>query len=109
MIVQSGIGLRHRTLPSSALAGLFFFLTPVPGAPALVFTHIFRLILSMRTGNQLGGCPGMMIQTAAKWAQAEFGEAKLGDARRTARVVKCATALAETPGGTLPEPLAEWS
>ncbi len=47
----------------------------------------------------------MAIQTAAEWARAEFGEAKLGDGRRTARAVKCARALAETPGGTLPEPL----
>ncbi len=51
----------------------------------------------------------MLMQTAAKWAQTEFDGVDLGDARRTARVVKCATALAQTPGGTLPEPLSTWS
>ena len=50
----------------------------------------------------------MIVQSAAKWAQTEFGEAELGDARRTARAVKVATSLAESPGGTLPDPISNW-
>ena len=56
----------------------------------------------------------MIIQSAAKWARAELGDAELGDsqlgdARRTARVVKVATALAQSPGGTLPDPISKWA
>jgi hypothetical protein len=51
----------------------------------------------------------MLIQSAANWAKAEFGEVELGDVRRTARAVKVAQALAQAPGGTLPDPLSNWS
>ena len=51
----------------------------------------------------------MIIQSAANWAQTEWGGAELGDARRTARVVKMATALAQSPGGTLPDPISNWA
>jgi hypothetical protein len=50
----------------------------------------------------------MIIQSAMKWAQAEFGGVELGDMRRTARVCKMATALAQSPGGTLPDPISKW-
>jgi len=49
------------------------------------------------------------IETAGKWASAEFGGVELGDARRTARVVQMAEALAQTPGGALPGPLPSWA
>lgn len=51
----------------------------------------------------------MKIEKEAVWAQTEFGEAVLGDARRTARLVKCAEALAQAPSGSLPEPLPGWA
>lgn len=43
------------------------------------------------------------LMTAAQWAQSEFAMAQLGDQRRTNRLVKIATSLAENPGGTLPQ------
>lgn len=39
------------------------------------------------------------------WAQAEFGGAELGDARRTARLVQMARQLAERPEASLPQAL----
>ncbi len=39
----------------------------------------------------------------ARWAATEFGEAELGDARRTARLVELASGLAERPTASLPE------
>ncbi|HYN81745.1 MAG TPA: IS4 family transposase [Gemmatimonadaceae bacterium] len=39
------------------------------------------------------------------WAQAEFGAAELGDARRTARLVQLARQLAERPEASLPQAL----
>lgn len=45
----------------------------------------------------------------AEWAQTEFGFAQLGDPRRTARLVKIAQKLAASPGGTLPQALADWA
>lgn len=46
--------------------------------------------------------------TPAQWAQSEFALAELGDRRRTQRLVKIATALAHSPGGTLPQAFPEW-
>lgn len=45
--------------------------------------------------------PGMRDATAAAWALEEFGLARLGDARRTKRLVAMAAGLAEHPGGTV--------
>jgi hypothetical protein len=42
-----------------------------------------------------------MIKEAKAWAIEEFGDARLGDARRTARLVKMASALARRPGGRI--------
>ena len=44
-----------------------------------------------------------------RWAQNEFGFAKLGDARRNKRLVKIATNLASKPGGTLPQAFSHWA
>lgn len=55
--------------------------------------------------------PRMTISTLlppAQWAQLEFGPAELGDRRRTQRLVKMASALAHSPGGTLPQAFPEW-
>lgn len=40
---------------------------------------------------------------ARAWAREEFGHAELGDPRRTARLVRMATSLAESPGGKIVE------
>lgn len=42
------------------------------------------------------------LQPAA-WAEENFGSAKLGDKRRTRRLVKSATRAAQLPGGSLPQ------
>jgi hypothetical protein len=44
-----------------------------------------------------------------QWAQLQFSSAQLGDRRRTQRLVKIATHLAQSPGGTLPQAFPEWS
>lgn len=52
-----------------------------------------------------------MINTVlapAPWAQMEFALVELGDPRRTQRLVKLATRLAGSPGGTLPQALPPW-
>jgi hypothetical protein len=46
--------------------------------------------------------------TPAQWAQMEFALAQLGDQRRTQRLVKIATRLAQSPGGTLPQAMPHW-
>jgi hypothetical protein len=48
------------------------------------------------------------LLTPAQWAEAEFGSAPLGDRRRTERLVKMGTSLAQTPTGTLPQAFPEW-
>lgn len=44
----------------------------------------------------------------AQWAQMEFALVGLGDRRRTQRLVKIATRLAHSPGGTLPQAMPNW-
>ena len=39
----------------------------------------------------------------APWAEEEFGDAVLGDVRRTARLVQLATALGAQPHASLPQ------
>lgn len=48
-----------------------------------------------------------MVQAGSEqgWANAEFGAAELGDARRTARLVELARQLAERPEASLPQAL----
>ncbi len=45
----------------------------------------------------------------AQWAQMEFALVRLGDQRRTERLVKIATRLAHSPGGTLPQAMPHWN
>jgi len=45
----------------------------------------------------------------AQWAQQEFGIAQLGDQRRNERLIKVATNLAASPGGTLPQAFPDWA
>lgn len=49
------------------------------------------------------------VLAPAQWAQQEFALVQLGDQRRTERLVKIATRLAQSPGGTLPQALPQWS
>jgi hypothetical protein len=48
------------------------------------------------------------LMTPAQWAQSEFARAELGDRRRTQRLVKIASGLAQSPGGTLPQAFPAW-
>lgn len=45
----------------------------------------------------------------ASFGEVHFGEAQLGDARRTRRLVKTADLIMHHPGGTLPQKLNHWS
>jgi hypothetical protein len=60
----------------------------------------------------LGSSPAQVMTTTvlapAQWAQMEFALVQLGDRRRTQRLVKIATRLAHSPGGTLPQALPHW-
>jgi hypothetical protein len=49
------------------------------------------------------------LVSPAQWAETEFGSARLGDRRRTERLVKIATGLAHSPGGTLPQAFTDWN
>jgi hypothetical protein len=49
------------------------------------------------------------LMPPSQWAQNEFGFAKLGDSRRNKRLVKIATNLAASPGGTLPQAFPDWA
>ncbi|MGH9351996.1 MAG: IS4/Tn5 family transposase DNA-binding protein, partial [Terriglobia bacterium] len=48
------------------------------------------------------------VLAPAQWAQTEFALVQLGDQRRTQRLVKIATRLAQSPGGTLPQAMPQW-
>src|SRR5213594_40319 len=48
------------------------------------------------------------LLTPAQWAESEFASARLGDRRRTKRLVKMGAKLAQSPGGTLPQAFPEW-
>jgi len=48
------------------------------------------------------------LEHVDKWAVENFGTAELGDLRRTDRLVKMATAIAENPSASLPESMRNW-
>lgn len=50
----------------------------------------------------------MSLYEPAVWAQQQFGTAKLGDRRRTRRLVQVAAAMAHDPDGSLPRQLQNW-
>jgi hypothetical protein len=52
---------------------------------------------------------GTTLQSPSAWAEAEFREAQLHDVRRTRRLVRVASALAEHPSGLLPRVLNDWA
>src|SRR3712207_6782137 len=45
----------------------------------------------------------IMMERASLWAEEEFGDAELGDVRRTARLVQLAASLGAQPSASLPE------
>jgi hypothetical protein len=49
------------------------------------------------------------LANTAQWAQMEFSSTRLGDARRSARLVQVAAAVAHSPNGTLPASLPHWA
>jgi hypothetical protein len=49
-----------------------------------------------------------LVLSALQWAQEQFGEVRLGDRRRTARVVKVAAAMALNPSGSIPQQNKKW-
>src|SRR5436309_12131040 len=49
------------------------------------------------------------LEHVGKWAVQTFGTAELGDLRRTDRLVKMATALAENPAASLPKSMRNWA
>ncbi len=52
---------------------------------------------------------GEGLEHPEKWAVETFGTAELGDLRRTDRLVKMATAIAENPSASLPESMRNWA
>lgn len=51
----------------------------------------------------------VLLSKPSDWAEAEFSEAALGDARRVKRLVAGASRLAEQAHGTLPKTFSRWS
>jgi hypothetical protein len=52
---------------------------------------------------------GERLEHPDKWAGETFGTTELGDLRRTDRLVKMATAIAENPSASLPESMRNWA
>lgn len=49
------------------------------------------------------------VETAADWAIRQFSQTKLGDARRTRRAVKVASAMAAHPAASIPDQSDSWA
>src|SRR2546429_9586282 len=49
------------------------------------------------------------LEHPEKWAVETFGTAELGDLRRTDRLGKMATVIAEDPSASLPESMRNWA
>lgn len=49
------------------------------------------------------------VGSAQQWAEMHFGQARLGDTRRTKRLVQVATNMATDPGGSIPEQSETWA
>src|ERR1019366_55916 len=54
-------------------------------------------------------CAARCSHESGDWAMIHFGDAKLGDKRRTQRLVRLAAAIAEDPSMSLPKQLPAWS
>src|SRR5580765_8801863 len=70
--------------------------------------------LSVPLGSQPWSVPHrtpimtMSLLTPAQWAHREFAPVKLGDLRRTRRLVEMATHFAQCPTGKLAQAFPEW-
>ena len=72
---------------------------PAPYPEGLVITH----------KSDQGDTEGMDWDDPARWAEQMWGQAALGDARRTKRVVALATQCATLPDAQLPEQCGSWA
>jgi len=54
-------------------------------------------------------CAARVSNESRNWALVQFGEAQLGDKRRTRRLVQLAAAITEDPSMSLPKQLPAWS
>ena len=52
---------------------------------------------------------GRQMQAAMQWAQRNFGSCKLGDKRRTNRLIQVAQRIASNPSASLPNQTETWS
>lgn len=50
-----------------------------------------------------------MVGVPTEWAQQQFGQAELGDVRRTRRAVKVAAKMARHSAGSIPDQMGQWS
>ena len=48
------------------------------------------------------------MQSVSEWAQLNFGSCKLGDKRRTGRLVRVAEEIANNPSASLPSQIERW-
>ena len=51
----------------------------------------------------------VVVGKDVSFGELHFGSARLGDARRTRRLVKIADRIMEHPGGSLPQKMSNWS
>jgi hypothetical protein len=56
-----------------------------------------------------GNVSVLAFQSLEDWAQQHFGQAQLGDRRRTRRAVKVAVAMAAHPAGSIPGQSGDWA
>ena len=55
-----------------------------------------------------GTISGSVVQSVQDWAQQQFGQAELGDRRRSRRAVKVAARMAGHPAGSIPGQNGDW-
>ena len=118
-----GRWFRTRSYAAFPRSSLMTFTNAIFMATSLGIVHISfglvscSLICNYLMSSQLlwsvdrGSSPTQVMTNTllapTQWAVSEFALAKLGDQRRTQRLVKIATNLAQTPGGTLPQAFSE--
>jgi hypothetical protein len=56
----------------------------------------------------MGSMSSFCVVDSEKWAEIQFGECQLGDARRTRRAVKVASVMARLPDATTPTQFEKW-
>src|SRR5438876_11806621 len=72
--------------------------------------RIACLLPGMDTGNYSAGrCFVSVTLDPQQWAEEQFGDCQLGDARRTQRAVTLAAQVAAHPSGTTPQQTSGWN